>query len=307
MIDAGDGEEVASVSAKSCFYAASAYATHALGGRSRVQRELAERLNVLAADVEAPALTASSSSWVRSTGSPIGVWTHWLDGVLHNHGIAPGPTWMVTAPKHDPKNPLDWQSLRKGPRLLPKNQVEFLAREGVMNLNNLDAGWLLNQHNSSHPINPDGFERAPTVVRLLRSHLAEVAAAKNRISASAGSTRTITIPEPASGPRLRSCGNSLNGSESLKALTSRLLVNSIRPTYCCRGPGFPMPRRGPLSTPGGLGSLGNTSREVVTLASRWFAIRSKIFDDSPHKSLVRATGRLFGRHDCEDVDCCFSD
>jgi hypothetical protein len=177
-----DMADVATTSAKSCFIAAAACAMDEVG-RHANRPILRGRLKALTVGVDAPALTAASSIWVRRTGSPIGVWTHWLEGVLRHHGNDPSPIWLVTAPIHDPRINLDWLSLRKGPRHLPINQAKYLASNGLAKLKEPDAGWLLDQHNSGNPVDLEKIRPIPAVVRRLMRHIKDIAVRNDRISA----------------------------------------------------------------------------------------------------------------------------
>lgn len=176
----GPTQDVASMSARACFYAALACAVDTL---NRNGAHGHEGLKALAVQVRPPSLTAASSIWNKSTGFPIGVWTHWLDGVLRHDGIDPGPIWKVTAPQHDPTVRLDWESLRKGPRSLPIRQADYLARAGLRTLSKTDAGWLLDQQTSTQPSDLTVFSRPPLVVRRLRRHQKEIASKKDRLTA----------------------------------------------------------------------------------------------------------------------------
>jgi hypothetical protein len=182
VLQASGQSDVATIAARACFWAATASAADSLRRRTR-KLTLGGRLDQLAKEIGAPPLRAPTTVWVKGTGHPIGVWTHWLEWIARYQGNQPSRTWMVTAAHHDPRLRLDWESLRKGPRFLPANQVEFLAREGMSNLSKLDAGWLLDQLSSEHPVDLSAFAPGPPVVVRLRRHLKEVAAQEYYMSA----------------------------------------------------------------------------------------------------------------------------
>ncbi|WP_454758821.1 hypothetical protein [Caulobacter segnis] len=160
----------ASDAARSNFYAACAAATDAVGSQAR-RPILHARFNALMREVGAPQLTAASSTWVRKTGSSIGVWVHWLDATMGHRGLEPGPNWYRTAAKHDPDLKSDWQSLRKGADVLPNSQGEYALSDGVRKLTKGDAGWLLDLTSSS--FSPHPLESTPRtrVVTQLIHHL----------------------------------------------------------------------------------------------------------------------------------------
>ena len=181
MIEADGLQDVGSICARSCFHATLAAAVDALHRNGR-RPALHSGLEKLAHEIRVPALTDSSEYWIQKTGSSIGVWCQWLDQLLNFSGSDPSPVWIATAPTHDPRHRLDWQSLRKGPRHLPPNQAEFLQQRGFGYLKVIDAGWLLEQISSPNPIDLNALERNPRVVSRLRSHLRELKKEPTRIS-----------------------------------------------------------------------------------------------------------------------------
>lgn len=75
-------------------------------------------------------------------GIGVGVWAHWFFATTNAYRDRPPAYWQELAEAHDPRDPLDWNSLRRYPRALPKAAWPRL-REAPTLLAADDAGWLL--------------------------------------------------------------------------------------------------------------------------------------------------------------------
>lgn len=169
------GEDFASVSARNMLMAASSCAASMVASQS-----INKRFSIFSAEIEAPTLLSSSSQlWIERTGSPLGVWAHWLDGLVKSDGPGPGRAWRLTRTLHDPENAFDWNSLRKGPTKLPRKASVFLAENQQELLDASDAGWLLEQRESIRPISLGTVPSKSKAVRQLRRHLEEFEAQPN--------------------------------------------------------------------------------------------------------------------------------
>jgi hypothetical protein len=175
QIFVASGDDLASVTARNTMCAAIACAAEIVGSPS-----LNKNLTALAETWNIPPLLSASAVWGTRTGSPIGVWAHWLDS-LHSTDDGPGRIWRLTSTKHDPHNLLDWANLRKGPRLFPRRASMFLDQNPLI-IKRSDAGWLLDQQASPSPVNLDQLENPSSAARLLRRHFAELAKKPNMVT-----------------------------------------------------------------------------------------------------------------------------
>jgi hypothetical protein len=175
MVNAERGD-LASVSARQTLLVAVSCAAAIIANIS-----IRRKMVALANELEAPNLISSSQLWTDKTGSPIGVWAHWLDGLISSRRPGPGRIWRLTATHHDPENKADWENLRKGPKLLPRRASMFLGRHATR-LQKSDTGWLLDQQSSTRPLLPDGVVGKAPAVRQLQRHLLELERNPQRIS-----------------------------------------------------------------------------------------------------------------------------
>lgn len=160
--------DLASVSARHLLLVAAACSA-SVSSRHSARRNV----SALANELGAPDLLSSSETWQNKTGSPIGVWANWLDSILHYERFEPGPIWTLTAAIHDPRNTLDWQNLRKGPRHFPPHASAFLKQHPRL-LNRSDAGWLLDQQSSVLPITISRAEGGSSAIRQLSHHFMDL-------------------------------------------------------------------------------------------------------------------------------------
>ena len=164
-----DATDVAAVSARNMMLAAVA-ASACITRKKSIRR----RMRAFSDEIGAPDLLASSSVWESRTGSPIGVWAHWLDELKSEKSEAPGRVWRLTATRHDPSNRLDWCSLRKGPSLLPRSASMYLSENERSLLLKSDSGWLLDQRSSTLPLGLGVGRRRSRAASCLYRHLAEL-------------------------------------------------------------------------------------------------------------------------------------
>ncbi len=178
--------DVASRTANASLLVAIAYASHSMKRLPKNQRK--KRFETQISDLKAyfagPLLTASSNDWYKVTGAPIGVWTHWLDGMVHNKEITPGAVWKITASTHNPKKRLDWLSLRKGPSQIPRQHIKYITERKLPNLQVEDGGWLLEQLDSQNAVEVEKAKSAP-IVQQIKKHSNEVVKHEDWITLSA--------------------------------------------------------------------------------------------------------------------------
>jgi hypothetical protein len=158
----------ASVVAHNTLMAAAAYAAEIIN-----RPFLKAKALQFAATVGAPKLDAGSFAWEHATGSPVSVWAHWLDALRPDKDFGPGLAWRVTRDGLDPQNLLDRISLRKSPALMPRAGAEYLSVHPRA-LKPSDAGLLLEQQRSAHPIPLTNRAVASSVFRKLASHRREL-------------------------------------------------------------------------------------------------------------------------------------
>jgi hypothetical protein len=154
----------AAVAARNALAAATAYAAEIV-----MRLPLRRKLNALALSVGAPQLGAASSDWQEKTGSPVSVWAAWLDSLRPEKDFGPGIAWQITRNSLDPNNSFDRISLRKSPVLMSERGARYLSNHPKA-FKNSDAGLLLEQQRSEHPIQLDGSPVPSSVFRRVASH-----------------------------------------------------------------------------------------------------------------------------------------
>jgi hypothetical protein len=159
----------AAVTAHNALAAATAYAAEIV-----TRLPLKTKLQAFAVAVGAPQLGAASSDWKEKTGSPVSVWTHWLDSLRPDKDFGPGLAWKITRNSLDPTNLFDRISLRKSPALMSERGARYLSRHPKA-LKNSDAGLLLEQQRSAHPIQLHESAVPSSVFRKVARHKRDLA------------------------------------------------------------------------------------------------------------------------------------
>jgi hypothetical protein len=167
-----EDDTFAGLASRNALLAAVAYATKVISRKNSKRY-----VELLATTLEAPDLTAPSAEWRKRTGSPIGVWVHWLDSLRPDKDFGPGLAWHLTRDSHEPDYLFDRRSLRKGPAQMSLKGSSYWSQH-PKRLKISDAGWLLEQQRSSHPINVDQTEERPPVFRRLVKHSRSLAKSK---------------------------------------------------------------------------------------------------------------------------------
>ncbi|MGY3486912.1 putative amidohydrolase [Bradyrhizobium sp. USDA 4011] len=186
-----EDDSFAGLASRNALLAAVAYATKVIS-----RRRSRQNMDLLAAMLEAPDLTASSADWRTRTGSPIGVWVHWLDSLRPDRDFGPGLAWQLTRDSHNPNYLFDRRSLRKGPKQMPLKGSTYWS-EHPKRLKMSDAGWLLEQQQSSHPIEIAGMRRRPAVFRKLAKHSQSLARSRNiSLESWLSSIATFSVEDP---------------------------------------------------------------------------------------------------------------
>ena len=123
---------------------AMSFLASALRGNDSLSAKFIKQIERLSEELNLPEFTARSAVWLSRTGSPIGAWAHWVDGLRESASMSPGRAWVLSSQQHQPSNKIDWLSLRKGPRYFPRRASNYLEQGGV-ELPESDGGWLAEQ------------------------------------------------------------------------------------------------------------------------------------------------------------------
>lgn len=120
---------------------------------SSAKPELAARMRDF---VSRMASAATPAEVATATGTPIGVWNHWLLSTTQTHRSGPPGYWRGIEAAHEVGERLDWLSLRRYPAELPLRAWEQLALDPTL-LKADDAGWLMVAAKAA----PSAFARLP--------------------------------------------------------------------------------------------------------------------------------------------------